>query len=114
MTDDKVEEQLSVIFKLLANPQRLRILTLLREGPHNVSELVDETGMEQSALSHQLRMLRNAQVVTAEKQGRQVYYELVDSHILTLLDNARKHVVHVLDHMTHDEAIAKEKNKKSN
>lgn len=114
MTDDKVEEQLSVIFKLLANPQRLRILTLLREGPHNVSELVDETGMEQSALSHQLRMLRNAQVVTAEKQGRQVYYELVDSHILTLLDNARKHVVHVLDHMTHDEAIAQEKNKKSN
>ncbi|CAK8054528.1 ArsR/SmtB family transcription factor [Eupransor demetentiae] len=114
MRNDKVAEQLSIIFKLLASPQRLKILTSLKERPHNVSELVEETGMEQSALSHQLRLLRHAQVVAAQKRGRQVYYELVDSHILTLLDNAREHVVHVLGNMTHDEAIAKEKSEKSN
>ncbi|GAO99261.1 ArsR/SmtB family transcription factor [Fructobacillus ficulneus] len=99
-----VQKELSLIFKLLGSEKRLAILTLLREKPYSVSELVDQLQMEQSAVSHQLQMLRDAQVVTVEKRGRLAYYQLNDSHILTLLNNAEGHVQHVLNHQTHAEA----------
>ncbi|WEV54300.1 metalloregulator ArsR/SmtB family transcription factor [Leuconostocaceae bacterium ESL0723] len=101
-------DELSKIFKLLANKQRLTILTLLRQHSYTVGELMGELGMEQSAVSHQLKALRDAQVVTTRREGRQVFYTLNDSHILTLLDNAQHHVEHVLKHQTHQEAMADE------
>ncbi|CAK1232938.1 metalloregulator ArsR/SmtB family transcription factor [Fructobacillus evanidus] len=101
-----VQHELSIIFKLLGSERRLAILALLRDKPCSVSEIVDQLSMEQSAVSHQLQMLREAQVVTVEKVGRSVYYQLNDSHILTLLNNAEHHVDHVLRQMSHEEAVA--------
>ncbi|MDF7637238.1 metalloregulator ArsR/SmtB family transcription factor [Leuconostocaceae bacterium ESL0958] len=100
--------ELSHIFKLLGSPIRLRILTLLQQGPWSVSDLAVALEMEQSALSHQLRLLRLEQVVTVEKDGRTVYYQLTDSHILQLLGNAEAHVRHVLRNQSHQEALAAE------
>ncbi|MCK8627836.1 ArsR/SmtB family transcription factor [Fructobacillus cardui] len=103
-----VQHELSIIFKLLGSERRLAILALLREKPCSVSEIVDQLSMEQSAVSHQLQILREVQVVTVEKVGRSVYYQLNDSHILTLLNNAEHHVDHVLRQMSHAEAVAEE------
>ena len=74
--------ELEKIFKLLGNKQRLIILELLRERSYSVSEIINSLGMEQSAVSHQLKLLREAQLVETEKRGREVLYGLSDSHIL--------------------------------
>lgn len=93
----KAISELEKIFKILGNKQRLTILELLRSRSYSVSEIVGILNMEQSAVSHQLRVLREAQLVQAEKRGREVLYYLSDSHILILLDNALKHVDHVFN-----------------
>ena len=90
--------KLEQIFKILGNRQRLTILTLLQERPYTVSEIIAQLDMEQSAVSHQLKVLREAQLVTTQRQGRLVLYCLSDSHILILVDNALKHVDHVFHH----------------
>ncbi|EEJ41820.1 ArsR/SmtB family transcription factor [Leuconostoc mesenteroides] len=106
--------ELEKIFKLLGNKQRLIILELLRERSYSVSEIINSLGMEQSAVSHQLKLLREAQLVETEKRGREVLYGLSDSHILILLDNALKHVSHTITVNINDRTrqVKKEKPKK--
>ncbi|MEU9575847.1 ArsR/SmtB family transcription factor [Streptomyces chilikensis] len=79
----------------LATPSRLRILARLQEGPCAATELADAVGMEQSACSHQLRLLRNLDLVTAERRGRSVIYALHDNHVAELLEQALHHVEHL-------------------
>jgi len=79
----------------LATPSRLLILTRLREGPLPATELATEVGMEQSACSHQLRLLRNLGLVTGTRQGRSIVYALYDNHVAELLDQALYHVEHL-------------------
>lgn len=79
----------------LATPSRLRILTRLRHGACSVSDLADAVDMEQSALSHQLRLLRALGLVTGTRKGRAVVYSLYDNHVAMLLDEAVYHVEHV-------------------
>ncbi|MFE2088837.1 ArsR/SmtB family transcription factor [Streptomyces sp. NPDC002596] len=79
----------------LATPSRLRILVQLQEGPCAATELADAVGMEQSACSHQLRLLRNLGLVTGERQGRSVIYALYDNHVAELLEQALYHVEHL-------------------
>jgi DNA-binding transcriptional ArsR family regulator len=79
----------------LATPSRLRILTRLQEGPCAATELADAVGMEQSACSHQLRLLRNLGLVTGERRGRSVIYALHDNHVAELLEQALFHVEHL-------------------
>jgi ArsR family transcriptional regulator, nickel/cobalt-responsive transcriptional repressor len=78
----------------LATPSRLLILTELRQGPRPVSDLAAAVGMEQSAVSHQLRLLRNLSLVVGERQGRSIVYRLYDGHVAQLLDEAVYHVEH--------------------
>ncbi|RFU39756.1 ArsR family transcriptional regulator [Actinomadura logoneensis] len=79
----------------LATPSRLLILSRLREGPLPATELAAEVGMEQSACSHQLRLLRNLGLVVGTRQGRHVVYALYDNHVAALLDQALYHVEHL-------------------
>lgn len=79
----------------LATPSRLLILARLREGPLPVTELADAVGMEQSAVSHQLRLLRALSLVRGSRQGRRIVYSLHDSHVAQLLDEAVYHVEHL-------------------
>lgn len=90
--------ELEQIFKVLGNKQRLTILELLRERSYSVSEIINILNMEQSAVSHQLKVLREAQLVQTTRKGREILYCLSDSHILILLDNALKHVSHAFQH----------------
>jgi DNA-binding transcriptional ArsR family regulator len=79
----------------LATPSRLLILARLREGPCAATELADAVGMEQSACSHQLRVLRNLGLVTGTRRGRSVVYVLHDDHVAALLDQALYHIEHL-------------------
>jgi ArsR family transcriptional regulator, nickel/cobalt-responsive transcriptional repressor len=79
----------------LATPSRLLILGRLREGPATVGDLADAVGMEQSAVSHQLRMLRHLGLVDGQRHGRSVTYNLYDNHVAQLLDEAVYHAEHL-------------------
>src|SRR3982751_2020343 len=78
----------------LAAPSRVRILARLREGACSVSELAEAVGMEGSAVSHQLRLLRHLGLVVGERSGRTVVYALHDAHVADLIDQAVWHVEH--------------------
>jgi ArsR family transcriptional regulator, nickel/cobalt-responsive transcriptional repressor len=79
----------------LATPSRLRILARLHGGATSVNDLAEAVGMEPSAVSHQLRVLRHLGLVMGERAGRQVVYELYDDHVGELLTQAVAHVEHV-------------------
>jgi DNA-binding transcriptional ArsR family regulator len=83
------------VMQALAVPSRVQILGCLRNGSSTVGELVEAVGMTQSAVSHQLRVLREMRLVFAEKQGRQVLYSLHDDHVASLLDEVVFHVEHL-------------------
>lgn len=77
-------------FKALAHPLRIRILELLSEGDKNVNEIKGLVGSEGSAVSQQLTVLRNKNIVTGTKEGNQVIYSLRDPMIIELLAVARQ------------------------
>ena len=79
----------------LATPSRLLILSRLRRGPCPVGQLADDVGMEQSAVSHQLRMLRHLGLVEGTRDGRSTVYALYDDHVARLLDEAVYHSEHL-------------------
>ncbi|ONH27492.1 ArsR/SmtB family transcription factor [Pseudofrankia asymbiotica] len=87
--------KVATTLQALATPSRLLILARLREGPLAATELASEVGMEQSACSHQLRLLRHLGLVVGTRTGRSVVYALYDNHVAELLDQALYHVEHL-------------------
>ncbi|MDT4926073.1 MAG: ArsR family transcriptional regulator, nickel/cobalt-responsive transcriptional repressor [Pseudonocardiales bacterium] len=79
----------------LTAPSRLLILAQLRHAPATVSQLTQTIGMEQSAVSHQLRLLRTMGLVATQRTGRNITYSLYDSHVASLLDEAVYHAEHL-------------------
>ena len=79
----------------LASPNRLLILTRLRESPCSVTELSAAVGMEQPAVSNQLRLLRALGLVAGDRSGRNIVYRLYDIHVAQLLDEAIYHIEHL-------------------
>ena len=76
-------------FKTLGHPARIRVLELLSEREHAVSEMLPEVGIEPANLSQQLAVLRRAGLVTTRKEGSNVYYSLTSPHVAELLAVAR-------------------------
>ena len=93
--DGEMARQVADTMQALATPSRVRILGRLRESPCSVSELAEAVGMEQSAVSHQLRLLRHLGLVVGDRQGRKIVYALHDSHVAVLLEEVISHVEHV-------------------
>jgi DNA-binding transcriptional ArsR family regulator len=79
----------------LATPSRLRILGRLHAGSCPVNELAEAVGMESSAVSHQLRVLRHLGLVVGRRDGRRIVYDLHDEHVGELLEQAIGHVEHL-------------------
>ncbi|MFI1464017.1 ArsR/SmtB family transcription factor [Nocardia carnea] len=102
--DAESAARVATTLQALATPSRLLILTELRQGSRAVSELAEAVGMEQSAVSHQLRLLRNLGLVTGTRSGRSIVYGLYDNHVAQLLDQAVYHSEHLrLGLSDHDE-----------
>lgn len=86
---------LADVFGLLSDPGRLRLLiSLLEAGELCVCDLAAATGLNESAVSHALRLLRAHRVVQARRAGRMSYYRLADSHVRLLLDLGLQHTGH--------------------
>ncbi len=79
----------------LATPSRVRILGRLHAGPCAVGDIAEHVGMEPSAASHQLRLLRHLGLVVGQRDGRRVVYALHDDHVGELLEQAVSHVEHL-------------------
>jgi len=86
--------QLAELFSALSDASRVRIISLLIEGEMGVSALAQGLAMTESAVSHQLRGLRQMHLVRARKSGRQVFYSLDDDHVSRLFSLGLEHVQH--------------------
>ena len=93
--DAEAAATVAATLQALATPSRLRILTRLRHGECSVGDLSTAVEMEQSAVSHQLRLLRAMGLVTGARSGRSVIYNLYDNHVALLLDEAVYHIEHL-------------------
>lgn len=82
----------SELLKAVADPTRMKILAALRAaGELCVCDIAAVVEMSESAVSHQLRLLREVNLVTARKEGRQVFYQLSDDHVSSILNCALEH-----------------------
>ena len=79
------------LFNALGEVSRLRLMELLFDGPHCVSELAQLTGQSMSLISQRLKILHLARLVEKERRGKHIYYRLHDEHIVELLRNAFDH-----------------------
>ena len=103
--DAETARQVAETMQALAAPSRVRILARLRESGCSVGELAAVVGMEQSAVSHQLRLLRHLGLVVGTRTGRKIVYALHDPHVGVLLEEAVYHVEHVhLGYSANEEA----------
>ncbi len=94
MIDEATTLGLAEIFRVLGDPTRVRILHALAASELCVCDLAAILGMSQSAVSHQLRLLRSLRLVRHRREGRMVYYALDDDHIEKLLAQGLDHVAH--------------------
>ena len=90
----EVADELAGVFRALADPTRVRMVSALAEAELSVSELAEALEMTLSAVSHQLSLLRDLRVVRARREGRHVYYCLDDEHVYSLYRQALEHVSH--------------------
>ncbi|MBE0447765.1 MAG: winged helix-turn-helix transcriptional regulator [Actinobacteria bacterium] len=89
---DEMSDRLSETFKVLSDPTRIKILFALLQGELCVCEISGVIGMSQSAVSHQLRKLKDLRLVKRRKSSKMVYYSLADEHIIKLLTQGVDHV----------------------
>ncbi len=83
---------LADLFKMFADSTRLRILFALFQEEVNVSALAQKLGMTDSAISHQLRILKASNLVAGRREGKQIYYSLADDHVRTIIAMGCEHI----------------------
>ena len=85
---------LASLFEALSDPTRVRIIAALVEGEIGVAQLVEQIGLTQSAVSHQLRGLRDKRLIRTRKAGRNVFVSIDDDHVIDLFERGLDHVLH--------------------
>lgn len=91
-TDPSVVQTLADMFRILGDPTRVRIVDLLSDGELCVCDIAAHVAISESAVSHQLRLMRGMRLVRARREGRCVYYTLDDQHIVDLFQQGLRHV----------------------
>ena len=92
MPDEEVLYDLAELFKLFGDSTRIKILYVLFAAELCVCDIAQLLGMSQSAISHQLRALKQAKLVRYRREGKQVFYSLADGHVRTILGQGMEHV----------------------
>lgn len=92
LPDESELSALSELFKVFGDLTRIRILSVLAAREICVCDLAAVLGMTQSAISHQLRSLRNAKLIRSRRDGKTVYYSLADAHVVSILACAADHI----------------------
>ena len=86
-------EQIAELFKGFADPTRVHILSLLQQRELCVTDIVEEVGISQSAVSHQLRVLKQMHLIKFRREGKNLWYSLADDHVKTILRMGLEHVL---------------------
>lgn len=92
LPDDDTIYDLAALFKMFGDPTRAKILSCLQIRDLYVGELADILGMNDSAVSHQLRVLRGAKLVKGTKEGKEVRYSLDDDHVTKIMEYGLTHI----------------------
>ena len=92
MPDEDELYDLAELFKIFGDSTRIRILYVLFESEVCVCDLAEMLHMNQSAISHQLKILKQAKLVTGRREGKSVIYSLADDHVRTIIDQGREHI----------------------
>lgn len=90
--DSNTLQSMTDIFKALSDPSRLKIVTALSACELCVCDLAAVCGSSESAVSHQLRILRNLKIVRYRREGKVVFYRLDDDHVKSLINQSLEHV----------------------
>ncbi|WP_196605241.1 ArsR/SmtB family transcription factor [Pectinatus haikarae] len=94
LLDEKTTGHLADTFKILGDPTRIKILTILSNDEMCVCDIAATLQMGQSAISHQLRLLRGARLVKFRREGKEAWYSLDDNHVVILLKQGLQHILH--------------------
>ena len=91
VAEDELSD-LAELFKVFADSTRIKILYDLMQGEKNVTEICSDLEMNQSAISHQLKLLRTSMLVSSRREGKQMIYFLADDHVKTILAMGKEHI----------------------
>jgi DNA-binding transcriptional ArsR family regulator len=92
LRDEETVQALADTFRILGDPTRVRIVDALSGGPLCVHEISERIGLSESAVSHQLRLMRSLRLVRGRREGRCVWYSLDDQHVVDLFQQGLRHV----------------------
>lgn len=90
--DEEELLELADLFKMFSDSTRIKILYDLFDGEKNVSEICADIEMNQSAVSHQLKLLKTSKLVKARREGKAIIYSLADEHVKTIISMGKEHI----------------------
>ena len=93
ITDKQTQEQIAELFKGFADTTRVQILSLLAQRELCVNDIAAAVELSQSAISHQLRILKQMHLIKFRREGKNILYSLADDHVLTILEMGLEHVL---------------------
>ncbi len=93
LPNDELVCDLADLFKLFGDTTRMKILLALHESEMCVCAIAELLGMTQSAISHQLRILKDAKLVGNRREGKTIYYFLLDDHVRTIVAQGYEHLI---------------------
>ena len=92
MPDEEILYDLAELFKVFGDSTRIRILFVLFEAEVCVCDLAEALHMTQSAISHQLKILKQSKLVKSRREGKSIFYSLADGHVRTIIDQGMEHI----------------------
>lgn len=90
--EEEILYDLADLFKIFGDTTRIKILYALRESELCVCDIAQVLNMTQSAISHQLKILKQSKLVKYRRDGKTIFYSLADSHVLTIIDQGMEHL----------------------
>lgn len=92
LPSEEDQNRLAELFRMFADPTRIRILTVLQVSDMCVCHIAELLGMTVSAISHQLRLLKAAHLVSSHRAGKSIIYSLADDHVRIMIQNGEEHI----------------------
>jgi ArsR family transcriptional regulator len=92
--DEQTAVQTAELFRTLSDPSRVRIISVILDKELSVGTIAEATGLSESAVSHQIRNMRQMRIVRASRRGQQIFYRLEDSHVADLFRLGLEHTLH--------------------
>lgn len=91
VSEDELSD-LAELFKIFGDSTRIKILYELFQGEKNVTEICDDLEMNQSAISHQLKILKTSKLIKSRRDGKAMYYSLADDHVKMIIAMGKEHI----------------------